>query len=236
MATSTIKTVFQHLRKAVLRREVEVNTDGQLLKRFIEGRDEMAFEALVLRHGPMVLGVCRRVLGNAADADDAFQAAFLILVRKANSIGNAERLGNWLYGVAYRTALEARGKVERRRTHEKQVKNMPHPVILPEADGAELAAFLDQELKRLPDRYRVPVVLCELQGRARKEVARQLRVPEGTLSSRLATARKMLAKRLARHGLTVSGGALAAALAQNAAAFVPASLVLSTVHAAASVA
>lgn len=236
MATSTIKTVFQHLRKAVLRREVEANTDGQLLKRFIDGRDEMAFEALVLRHGPMVLGVCRRVLGNADDADDAFQAAFLILVRKADSIGNAELLGNWLYGVAYRTALEARGKVARRRTHEIQVKDMPHPVVVPEADGAELAALLDQELKCLPDRYRVPVVLCELQGRTRKEVARQLRVPEGTLSSRLATARKMLAKRLARHGLSVSGGALAAALTQNAAACVPASLVQSTVNAASSVA
>src|SRR4051812_19657064 len=121
MATGPMKTVFRHLRKAVLLREVAGITDGQLLTRFTEGRDELAFEALVLRHGPMVLGVCRRILGNADDAEDAFQAAFLILVRKAGSIGKTELLGNWLYGVAYRTALEAKGKRARRRAREKQV-------------------------------------------------------------------------------------------------------------------
>jgi RNA polymerase sigma factor (sigma-70 family) len=232
-----MKAVFQHLRKAVRRGEVEGITDGQLLKRFLDGRDERAFEALVLRHGPMVLGVCRRVLANAHDAEDAFQAAFLVLVRKAGSIGKAELLGNWLYGVAYRTALEAKGKTARRRSREKQVRDMPHPAVAPGPDRAELVALLDGELSRLPDKYRVPVVLCELQGGARKEVARQLGLPEGTLSSRLATARKMLAKRLARHGLTVSGGALAAALTPGAAsACLPAALVASTVSTAAGVA
>jgi RNA polymerase sigma factor (sigma-70 family) len=233
MTTSPIKTVFQHLRKAVLWREVEASTDGQLLQRFLERRDETAFEALVFRHGPMVLGVCQRVLGNADDAEDAFQAAFLILVRKAGSIARAELLGNWLYGVAYRTALEARVKRARRRSHEKQVKDMPHPAVGPEADRTELAALLDHELNRLPDKYRVPVVLCDLTGGTRKEVAQQLGLPEGTLSSRLATAHKLLAKRLARYGLVVSGGVLATTLAQTAAASVPAALVLSTVHAAA---
>jgi RNA polymerase sigma factor (sigma-70 family) len=237
MAISPIKTVFRHLREAGFWREAEESADGQLLKRFIEGRDESAFETLVLRHGPMVLSVCRRVLGNAHDAEDAFQAVFLILVRKAGSIGKAELLGNWLYGVAYRTALEAKGKTVRRWSHEKQVKDMPHPVVVPDADNTELLAILDRELNRLPDKYRVPVVLCELEGGSRKEVARQLSLPEGTLSSRLATARKMLAKRLERHGLTVSAGVLLTAFAPNAAATsLSTALVQSTVHAAAGVA
>src|SRR5205814_1167066 len=156
---------------------------------------------------------------------------------KVRSLAEPELLGNWLYGVAYRTALEAKGKTARRRCREKQVKDMPHPAVTTEADGTELVALLDQELSRLPDKYRAPVVLCDLEGRSRKEVARRLGLPEGTLSSRLATARKLLAKRLARYGLTVSGGALATALTPNAAsACLPTALVSSTAHAAASVA
>jgi RNA polymerase sigma factor (sigma-70 family) len=237
MAIIPLMTVFRRLRRTVLSQEAEGVTDGQLLKRFLEGRDESAFEALVLRHGPMVLGVCRRVLGNADDAEDAFQAVFLVLVRKAGAIARAELLGNWLYGVAYRTALEAKARAARRRAREKQVKDMPHPAVVPAADRAELAALLDQELNRLPDKYRVPVVLCDLEGGSRKDVARQLGLPEGTLSSRLATARQLLAKRLARRGLTVSGGALPAALLENAAAAcLPTALVRSTVNAAAGVA
>jgi RNA polymerase sigma factor (sigma-70 family) len=237
MAASPIDAVFRHLRKTVLCRDFEGVTDGQLLQRFIDAHDERAFEALVLRHGPMVLGVCRRVVGSVDDAEDAFQASFLILVRKGKTIGNPELLGNWLYGVAYRTALEARGKNARRRCHEIQVTHMPHPAIAADGDRSELVGLIDRELNRLPHKYRVPVVLCDLQGTSRREAARRLGIPEGTLSSRLASARNMLAKRLKRAGVTVSGMALATVLAQNAApASVPAPLVLSTITAASSVA
>jgi RNA polymerase sigma factor (sigma-70 family) len=223
-----MNTVLRHLRKAALRQAGDSLTDGQLLDSFVARRDEGAFEALVRRHGPMVLGVARRVVGNAADVEDIFQATFLVLVRKAASIRPRETLGNWLYGVAYRTALKVRSTAARRRAKERQ---MARPRAPEEEVGEELLRLLDKELSRLPDKYRLPVVLCDLEGRPRKQVARQFAIPEGTLSSRLATARRLLAKRLARHGFAVSGGALAAALtARASAAAVPAALVASTVR------
>src|SRR5262249_20449250 len=150
------------------------------------------------------------LLGNPHDAEDAFQATFLVAVRKAASVRPRELFGNWLHGVAYRTALEARARIARRRAKEKQVEELPHPAQAePEAVWQELRPLLDRELSRLPDKYRVPVVLCDLEGRSRQEVARQLRLPEGTLSSRLATARKTLARRLSRYGPVLSGGLLA---------------------------
>ncbi len=233
MATGQLNGVVRHLRRAALVRDGGGMTDGQLLECFITQRDEAAFEALVRRHGPMVLGVCRRVLRNAHDAEDAFQATFLVLVRKATSIGQRELVGNWLYGAAYRAALEV--KAAKRRVKERQVSAMPEPVTVDEADvWRDLRPVLDQELNRLPDKYRVPVVLCDLEGRTRRDVARQLGLPEGTLSGRLTTARRMLAKRLARHGFVLSGGALAAVLSPSAAsACMPAQLVVSTVKAAA---
>jgi RNA polymerase sigma factor (sigma-70 family) len=191
-------------------------TDGQLLEWFVTQRDEAAFEALVRRHGPMVLGVCSRVLRNRQDAEDAFQATFLVLVRKAAGIGRGELLGNWLYGVAHRTALDARAANTRRRVREKQVRRMPEPEA---RDGTELAgdlrSLLDQELNRLPDKYRVAVVLCDLEARTRREAARQLGVPVRTLSGRLTTARRLLAKRLARRGLAFSSGAFMSVLSQS---------------------
>jgi RNA polymerase sigma factor (sigma-70 family) len=213
-------------------------TDGQLLEGFLTRRDQAAFAALVRRHGPMVLGVCQRVLGDVQDAEDAFQVTFLVLARKASAVVPREAVGNFLYGVAHRTALKARVARARRRRREKQVKDMPHssvPAGAPDG-GQELRTLLDQELQRLPDLYRLPVVLCELEGRSRKEVARQLGIPEGTLSSRLAAARKRLAGRLGGRGLAVSTGVLAAVLPQTAAAAVPVSLVRSTVDAAIQVA
>src|SRR5262249_13548239 len=156
------------------------------------------------RHGPMVLGVCRRLLGDSADAEDAFQAAFLVFVRKAASIAGREALGGWLHGVAYRTALEARGRRARRRAKEKQAGEMPEPLVEPDEHLRDLRPLLDQELNRLPDKYGVPVILCELEGKTRKEAARILGLPEGTLSWRLAQAKKMLAKRLSRHGTALS--------------------------------
>jgi RNA polymerase sigma factor (sigma-70 family) len=232
MPQGSMNRLLDHLRR-VTAAPKQPPGDGELLACFIERREEDAFAALLRRHGPMVLGVCRRVLGDIHDAEDAFQATFLVLVRKAASVRPREAVGNWLYGVAYRTALEARGKIARRHAREKPMDDMPQPEAKPEAGWHELLPLLDQELHRLPDKYRLAVVLCDVEGRSRKEVARQLAIPEGTLSSRLATARKQLAARLARLGFVLSVASLAALLSQNAApACVPASLLFTTTRAA----
>jgi RNA polymerase sigma factor (sigma-70 family) len=233
MPNSHVNWVIEHLRRVALPPDGSTLTDGQLLQHFIADRDEAAFAALLCRHGPMVLGVCRRVLAHAHDAEDAFQATFLVLVRKAPSVVPREAIGNWLYGVAHTTALRAKVAAAKRRRREKQVQVMPEPEPPPENRWEELQPVLDRELSRLPDKYRLPVVLCDLEGRRRRDVAGQLQIPEGTLSSRLTTARRLLAKRLARHGLALSGGALATALSHGAAsAGVPTSLVSSTIKAA----
>jgi RNA polymerase sigma factor (sigma-70 family) len=233
MATSQMSELMQHLRRAVLLRDGAGLTDGQLLKDYLSRRDEAALEALVRRHGPMVWGVCRRVLHNYHDAEDAFQATFLVLVRKAGSVVPREMVANWLYGVAHQTALKARATNAKRRARERQVTEMPEPVVTEQDLWNDLQPLLDQELSRLPDKYRVAIVLCDLEGKTRKEAARQLGVPEGTLAARMARGRGMLAKRLARHGLAVSGASLAAVLAQNAAsASAPTTVVSSTIKAA----
>jgi RNA polymerase sigma factor (sigma-70 family) len=210
-------------------------TDDQLLARFVATRDERAFTALVKRHGPMVLAVCRRVLCHIQDAEDAFQATFLILARKAGSGVPSGAVGNWLYGVAYRTALEASSMCARRKQRERPLDGVPHPQTAAQGPQSDLLAALDRELSRLPGKYREVVVLCELEGRTRKDVARQLGLPEGTLSWRLAAARKMLARRLARNVPENAGAALAAVLADGVSARVPASLVGATVRAVAGV-
>jgi RNA polymerase sigma factor (sigma-70 family) len=220
---------LRSVRRAVLSRDGAGLTDGQLLTSFMERGDPAAFEGLLRRHGPMVLGVCRRVLGDCHDAEDAFQAVFLVFVRKAGSIAPREAVGGWLYGVAYRTALEARNKRSRRRAREKQVDAMPHPAAEPDDTWRELKPLLDRELSGLPEKFRVPVVLCDLEGLPRRQVARQLGLPEGTLSSRLHTARRTLAQRLSRYGFCLSAGALATTLTRGASAAVPAPLVVSTV-------
>ncbi len=225
------------IRRLALQGMGERRTDGELLEHFISRRDEGAFALLLRRHSAMVWSVCRRILGNAHDADDAFQAAFLVLVRKADSVRPREAVGKWLYGVAYRTALEARSRIARRRVKELPLHDMPSPQTNPEQPGQELGPILDRELSRLADKYRLPIVLCDLEGRSRKEVAHQLAIPEGTLSSRLATARKKLAKRLARLGFAVSAAALGMLLMEKTAMASPSlSLLSSTTKAALSVA
>jgi RNA polymerase sigma factor (sigma-70 family) len=233
MATSEMTEVIHRLRGAVFLREGAGLSDGQLLEAYISRREKAALAALVRRHGPMVWGVCRRVLRNYHDAEDAFQAVFLVLVRKAASIASRELLGNWLYGVAYQTALKARATAAKRRTRERQVVQMPEPKAVQQDLWHDLLPLLDEELTRLPDKYRIPIVLCDLEGKTRAEAARQLSCPEGTVAGRLARARVMLARRLGRHGPAVSGGALAAVLAQSVApASVPASVVSATIRAA----
>jgi RNA polymerase sigma factor (sigma-70 family) len=210
-------------------------TDGQLLGRFIATRDEGAFAALVRRHGAMVLGVCRRVLHDFHDAEDAFQATFLVLAKKAASLVVGDSLGCWLYGVAYRTATQAHALGARRRSRERPMNDMPHPEAMP-AEVHDWLPLLDRELNVLPEKYRAAIVLCDLEGRTRREAARLLAITEGTLSSRLARGRALLAKRLARCGVALSGGALAGVLSREASAAVSAHLVMSTAKAAALVA
>jgi RNA polymerase sigma factor (sigma-70 family) len=207
-------------------------TDGQLLEKFAEHRDEAAFEAIVRLHGPMVFGVCRRILGQHHDAEEAFQATFLVLARKAASISKRESLANWLYGVARRTALKARGMRARRQARERQMAPVPKIEGGARDQLPEMESLLDAELKRLPDKYREPLVLCDLEGRSCKEVALQLGCPEGTLFSRLSRARAMLAKRLTRRGLVLSAGPLVVLLSrETASAVLPDALVASTVKA-----
>jgi RNA polymerase sigma factor (sigma-70 family) len=232
MPANDLGSVIHRLRRAALLKGGSGLTDGQLLDRFVSGRDAAAIEALVRRHGPMVWGTVRRVLRDHHDAEDAFQATFLVLARKAASVTPREMVANWLYGVARQTALKARATAARRRGRERQVERMPEPAVAEQDRWDDLLPLLDQELGRLPDNCRAVLVLCELEGKTRREAARQLGLPEGTVASRLARGRAMLAKRLARRGVVLSAGALAAVLSQQAAsAVVPTSVVSSTIKA-----
>jgi RNA polymerase sigma factor (sigma-70 family) len=233
MSTRQIVPAFGQLRRLLARPDPAGNSDAQLLERFVQQRDESAFELLVWRHGPMVYGVCRRILRDEHDAEDAFQATLLVLARKARSIGSGESVGGWLYKVAYRVALRARDGTVRRARHEKHAATREAAADPQPGEGLardELRLVLDEELNRLPQRHRAPVVLCYLQGLTNEEAARQLRCPVGTLKTRLARARRLLGKRLARRGLELSAGLLPAEAA------LPAVLVRTTVGAAALVA
>src|SRR5262245_34494466 len=161
-------------------------TDAQLLDSFVTRRDAGAFEALVVRHGPMVLRLCRQLLRHAHDAEDAFQATFLVLARKAASIRERHLLGNWLYGVAHRIAVRARAGAARGPGVEGQGAGRPPPGARPGRGRHGLAPVLHEELDRLAEKYRTPVVLCYLEGKTNEEAARQLRWPLGTVKGRLA--------------------------------------------------
>jgi RNA polymerase sigma factor (sigma-70 family) len=224
-----MNVVIQHL-LADLRPDGESMTDGELLARFLRSRDGDALAALVGRHAPMVWGVCRRLL-NHHEAEDAFQATFLVLVRKAADV-REQTVANWLYGVARQTAVRLRATAAKRRRRETQMMNMPEPTM-PDIRDADLQRVVDEELSRLPDHYRGVVVLCDLEGMTRREAARQLGIPEGSVASRLARARVLLSKRLAQRGIVSSGGSAAAVLSVNSAsASAPPALVASTIRAA----
>jgi RNA polymerase sigma factor (sigma-70 family) len=204
-------------RPADLLRHLEV-PDRELLARFVASRDQGAFAQLVRRHGPVVLGVCRKITGHPQDAEDAFQAAFLVLARKAASVANPDLLGNYLYGVAVRVAQRARRSASRRRAHEVQVATMPDPAVSEPSPHPDVGPVLHGELSKLPACYRDAIVLCDLRGVSRSDAAAALGVPEGTLSSRLANGRKKLADRLARRGVSLSVAAVPAALGEGRAA------------------
>lgn len=185
-------------------------SDRELLELFVQRREEAAFAALVRRHGPMVLSVCRRVLRHNQDAEDAFQATFLVLVEKARRLQRPESLANWLYGVAYRTALHARQRGARRSAREREAALMSAPRGDPEVDSQELRRILDEELNRLPEKYRAPLVLCYLEGKTNEEAARVLGWPSGSMSHRLARGRELLRERLQSRfaGLSIATPAL----------------------------
>jgi len=197
---------------------LETLTDEQLLDWFLnrdEGSAEAAFRAIVLRHGPMVLGVCRHILNQLQDAEDAFQATFLVLARKAGSIRDRRVLARWLYEVAYRIAMRARTNGVRRRTHERQGGEMAATVTSDNHGWVELRPVLHEEVNRLPERYRLPVILCYLEGKTNEEVAQQLNWPVGTVKGRLSRARDLLRSRLTRRGLALSAAFLVTALANG---------------------
>lgn len=213
-----------------------VCTDGQLLQRFVAEHAEAAFQELVRRHGPMVLQTCHRVLHHTQDAEDVFQATFIVLMRKAAKVAKLESVGGWLHGVAYRTALNANKVRAQRRLREREVAAEAGGRSEPAAN--DLRAVLDEELNRLPEKYRLPVVLCYLEGKTNDEVAQQLRWPAGTVKIRLSRARDRLRARLTRRGLSYSAGALLALLAQNSptSAAIPTALTASTAKVATAVA
>jgi RNA polymerase sigma factor (sigma-70 family) len=230
MTASQTNRVFTYLHRLALQDKRGGLTDAQLLESFIVRRDEVAFEELLRRHGPLVLGVCHRILGEANAADDAFQATFLVLVRKAASIVPPSGVGPWLYGVARRTALKARS-LAARRYHAERAAASIRPQTMPSCDlDRELRHLFDEEIGHLPGKYRDPLVLCLLQGRSRKEAAGLLGWSEGTLSGRLARAKDLLGRRLRRRGVALAGAALLTRLAESATvAQVPRDLALATV-------
>jgi HlyD family secretion protein len=211
--------------------------DGPLLERFATLRGEvaeLAFAALVARHGPMVWRVCRRVLRDEHDAQDAFQATWLVLVRKAGSLRDPSSVANWLFGVASRVALDARAASSRRQLHEQRyADSQTDEAPAEDHDGQDIGAVLHEELERLPERYRTPIVLCYLEELSHEEAALRLGRPVGTVRSRLARGRDRLRARLARRGVALSAGVLTATLARDAAAVVSPALLHSTIQAAA---
>ena len=229
MVAGQLSSVIRYVRRLAGTPAEFEDGDGQLLQRFAMLGDSAAFDALLGRHGSMVWGVCRRLLGDDHDAEDAFQATFLVLVRNARSISKQDSAGSWLYGVAYRTALKARAEAARRRSRERQGTVMSGSDPFLDADWRDLRPVIDQELNRLPEKYRAPIVLCYLEGKTNEEAAQQLGWTKGTVSGRLARARDMLRTRLTRQGVTLSVSTFVAALSCNSAqAAVPVGLIQST--------
>jgi RNA polymerase sigma factor (sigma-70 family) len=232
MATDDTNPLLRHLRRLTGTANAENASDHELVQSFVADRDDAAFTALFRRHGPMVHRLCRRVLHNEQDADDAFQATFLVFARKARFLRSSDLLSSWLYGVAYRTALKARCTAARRRAHETAAPVRVASDPLSEMTIAEVQGVVDQEIADLPDKFRAPLVLCCLEGFARDEAARQLGWTVSVLKSRLEQAREWLRRRLARRGLTLPAALLAlGTLATTLQAAVPPALAATTVKA-----
>jgi RNA polymerase sigma factor (sigma-70 family) len=234
MGTETGDRTFNTGRRSPAAPAADEPSDGLLLERFHQDGDETAFALLVQRHGPMVLSVCRRVLGDSPDADDAFQVTFLVLVRKAASLRQPNSLAAWLHGVAHRTALKARANAARRCAVERQTEPMlPSEPPDDELSDRELHAALDEELNRLPEKYRAPLVLCYLEGLTNEQAACRLGWRVGSMSYRLARGRELVRRRLVQRDFVLAPLAFTALLSTwTAAPTVPGTLARSTVQAA----
>jgi RNA polymerase sigma factor (sigma-70 family) len=233
VAHQPLNGVFQRIRALAAVRADRQSGDMELLRRFVETADEAAFTVLVERHGPMVLGLCRRLLRQGHDAEDACQAAFLVLARRAGSLRKRESLASWLHGVAYRICVNLKRQQARRQRRERTATR-------PEASEGdagditwrELRTVLDEELQRLPQRYRAPLVLCYLEGKTRDEAAQELGAKPATLHGLLERGRKLLRQRLERRSVTLSAALFATALPGAAEAVLPASLTVASASAA----
>jgi RNA polymerase sigma factor (sigma-70 family) len=234
MAAKHLNSILVQLRRWIGPRTAAQSSDGQLLERFAARRDEDAFAVLVERHGPMVLGLCRRILHDCHEAEDVFQAVFLILARKAVALDKRRSLAPWLYTVAYRLALRARRSTAKRQARERQTEIMPPTPTETNSTWRDLRPVLDDELSKLPEKYRAPLVLCYLQGRTYEETAQHLGWPKGTVAIRLARGRDLLRERLTRRGVTLAAGLVGLELGGEASASVPTALVHATVQAATS--
>ncbi|MHB1424222.1 MAG: sigma-70 family RNA polymerase sigma factor [Gemmataceae bacterium] len=221
MSSSALAAGLRHLRDRLAAQQINEDSDEQLLRIFLTRRDNSAFEALVRRHGPMVLHVCRRVLGHQQDAEDAYQAVFLVLARNAAALRKKTALASWLHGTAYRLALKAKQAAARRRKHERQAPARPSVNPADELSWREVRALLDEEVGRLPEIYRSVFILCCLESVSVAETARRLGLKQGTVASRLAEARKRLGQRLSRSGVELTALLAAAALASQAASALP---------------
>jgi RNA polymerase sigma factor (sigma-70 family) len=208
--SKTIPDMVRDLGNAARLQTALTLSDAQLLEQYALQRNEAAFEALLHRHGPLVYGVCRRMLFDRQDAEDAFQATFFVLARRAGSITGRSLLSNWLYGVALRVAARARKNVLRRRVIERHGVDLAAVASAGSSVDLDLGPLLHEELQRLPDKYRSPVVLCYLEGKTNEEAAGQLQCPMGTVKTRLKKAREMLRTRLARRGVALMARLLAA--------------------------
>ncbi len=233
MTRAPLDIVLQQVRTLTVRQQPQ-GTDADLLGQFITHQDESAFEALLGRHGPMVLQIARRILGSPTDAEDVFQATFLLLARKAGSIHRRSSLASWLHGVTHRLALHARSERIRRQIKESQAAGRPQAESRLQTAWSDLEAILDEVLQQLPPKYRTPLVCCYLEGRTQEEVAALLGAPLGTVRSWLLRGRELLRQRLVRRGVTLSVPGLEAALLAIAAApacGLPAALAAATMKA-----
>jgi RNA polymerase sigma factor (sigma-70 family) len=233
MVNGPVHAVLQHLRNLEAIEAAASLSDGQLLRRFVADQDEAAFNVLLHRHGPLVWSVCHRVLGCRHNAEDVFQATFLTLARKAASIRKHASIAAWLYGVAYRLARQLRARDGRRPVPQAKSADDPTQDPVQRVSVQELQTIVDEELHRLRECYRLPLVLCFLEGKTRDEAAVCLGWSVSTLKRRLAKGREILCSRLTRRGLILSGALLSTALTQDlAAAAVPPTLVIPTLQAA----
>jgi RNA polymerase sigma factor (sigma-70 family) len=230
MSATRTTPILGPLRRLLRAQHAAGAGDRELLGRVAAGRDEAAFAEVVRRHGPLVWGVCRRVLGHEQDAEDAFQATFLVLARQAGTVRAGSSLAAWLYGVARRVAARARADAARRRRHEGAAAAAAS-VAAADLRWDDVRVVLDEELARLPEHYRAPLLLCYLEGQTQDEAARALGWSEGTLRGRLQRGRQRLRARLARRGLSLSAALLAGTLAADAAAAPPAALVAAALRA-----